>query len=79
MFKEICLVASGDSRLSANRVCWPAQAALEATEEAVLNSLFAATTTRGFEGHVAEALPLDRVLEILRRRGALTSTSEGRA
>jgi hypothetical protein len=26
---QVCLVASGDSRLPANRVCWPAQAALE--------------------------------------------------
>jgi D-aminopeptidase len=46
-------------------------AVVEATEEAVLNSLFAATTTRGFRGHVAEALPVDRVLEILRSHGAL--------
>jgi D-aminopeptidase len=46
-------------------------AVVEATEEAVLNSLFAATTTRGFGGHLAEALPVDRVLEILRRHGAL--------
>jgi len=30
MPRQICLVASGDSRLSANRVCWPAQEALEA-------------------------------------------------
>ena len=30
MAREICLVASGDSRLTANRVCWPAQEALEA-------------------------------------------------
>jgi len=29
--RDIVLVASGDSRLSANRVCWPAQAELEAT------------------------------------------------
>jgi L-fucose isomerase-like protein len=29
MPRQISLVASGDSRLSANRVCWPAQAALE--------------------------------------------------
>jgi L-fucose isomerase-like protein len=29
--REIILVASGDSRLPANRVCWPAQAALEET------------------------------------------------
>jgi L-fucose isomerase-like protein len=31
MKQDICLVASGDSRLSANRVCWPAQQRLEAT------------------------------------------------
>jgi len=46
-------------------------AAVEGTEEAVVNSLFAATTTRGFGGHLAEALPVDRVLEILRSHGAL--------
>ncbi len=49
-------------------------ATVEATEEAVVNSLFAATTTRGFAGHVAEALPVDRVLEILRRHNALTES-----
>jgi L-fucose isomerase-like protein len=31
MSAPVLLVASGDSRLPANRVCWPAQAALEAT------------------------------------------------
>jgi L-fucose isomerase-like protein len=31
MPQDIVLVASGDSRLSANRVCWPAQQELEAT------------------------------------------------
>jgi D-aminopeptidase len=36
-------------------------AAIEATEEAVLNSLFMATTTRGFRGHVRHAVPLDYV------------------
>ncbi len=41
-------------------------AAVEATEEAVYNSLFAATTVRGRDGNVAEALPLSRVLEICR-------------
>jgi D-aminopeptidase len=46
------------------------QAAIEATEEAIYNSLFAARTTVGFRGTV-EALPLDRVEEILRRYGAL--------
>ena len=48
-------------------------AVVESTEEAVLNSLFAATTTRGFAGHVVEALPVDRVLEILRSHNALAT------
>ena len=46
-------------------------AVVEATEEAVLDSLFTATTTTGFQGHVVEALPVERVLELLRQRGAL--------
>jgi D-aminopeptidase len=37
------------------------QAAIEATEEAILNSLFTAVTTRGFRGHVRHAVPLDYV------------------
>lgn len=45
-------------------------AVIEATEEAIYNSLFRATTTTG-RGHTVEALPLDRTLEILRRHGAL--------
>jgi D-aminopeptidase len=45
-------------------------AVIEATEEAVYNSLFRATTTTG-KGHTVEALPIDRTLEILRRHGAL--------
>jgi D-aminopeptidase len=43
-------------------------AVIEATEEAVYNSLFRATTTTG-KGHTVEALPLDRTLEILRKHG----------
>lgn len=45
-------------------------AVIEATEEAIYNSLFRATTTKG-RGHTVEALPLDRTLEILRKHGAL--------
>jgi D-aminopeptidase len=37
------------------------RAAIEATEEAILNSLFMATTTTGFRGHVRHAVPLDYV------------------
>jgi D-aminopeptidase len=43
-------------------------AAIEATEEAVLNSLFMATTTWGFRGHVRHAVPLDYVRACLRDR-----------
>ena len=45
-------------------------AVIEATEEAIYNSLFRATTTTG-RGHTVEALPIDRTLEILRKHGAL--------
>ena len=42
------------------------EAALEATEEAVYNSLFQATTVRSANG-TAEAIPLDRVRELLKK------------
>jgi D-aminopeptidase len=47
-------------------------AVVEATEEAVIDSLFAATTTQGRGGTVVEALPLERTLDILRRHEALS-------
>ena len=43
-------------------------AAIEATEEAVYNSLFRAATTTG-RGHTVEALPIDRVMAILKKHG----------
>jgi D-aminopeptidase len=45
-------------------------AVIEATEEAIYNSLFRATTTTG-RGHTVEALPIDRTTEILRKYGAI--------
>src|SRR5262249_3063259 len=45
-------------------------AVIEATEEAIYNSLFRATTVTG-RGHTVEALPLDSTIEILRRHGAI--------
>jgi D-aminopeptidase len=42
------------------------QAAVEATEEAIYNSLFMATTTTA-NGHTVQALPLDRVRDILKK------------
>lgn len=47
------------------------EAAVEATEEAALNSLFRATTVTGYRGRTTRALPVDRVLDILRRHGLL--------
>lgn len=44
------------------------QAVVEATEEAVYNSLFMATTTTG-NGRTIEALPLDKVRAILQKSG----------
>jgi len=40
------------------------EAAVEATEEAIYNSLFEATTTTA-NGHTVQAIPLDRVREVL--------------
>lgn len=45
-------------------------ATIEATEEAIYNSLFQAVTTTA-NGHTVEALPIERTLEILRRHGAV--------
>lgn len=42
-------------------------AVIEATEEAILNSLFKAHTETGVEGHSVPALPLDEVKKILKK------------
>jgi D-aminopeptidase len=42
------------------------EAAVEATEEAVINSLFAATSVDGMQGHV-DALPVKEVIRLYRR------------
>lgn len=47
------------------------QAAIEATEEAIYNSLFMATTMTGRNGNSVEALPVDRTVEILKRYNAI--------
>jgi D-aminopeptidase len=45
-------------------------ATIEATEEAIYNSLLRAVTMTG-SGHTVEALPIDRTLEILRKHDAM--------
>jgi D-aminopeptidase len=46
-------------------------AAVEATEEAVLNAIWAAPDVEGREGRVELGIPHDEVLALLRERGAL--------
>ena len=46
-------------------------AAIEATEEAIINSLFAAETVVGREKRTVEALPVDEVLKIMRKYNAI--------
>ena len=45
-------------------------AVIEATEEAIYNALFRATTMAG-RGHRVEALPIDRTIEILRKHAVI--------
>jgi D-aminopeptidase len=47
------------------------RAAEEATEEAILNALAMATTTVGRDGNTAYALPLDRLVSIVRAHGGM--------
>ncbi len=44
---------------------------MDATEEAVLNALWAAPDVEGRKGRVKRGLPHDEVLELLQRHGAL--------
>lgn len=46
-------------------------AVIEATEEAIINSLFAAETISGKEGHTIKALPKEEVIKILKKHQAI--------
>ena len=66
-------------------VTWPAltkrhldplfKAAVEATEEAIVNTLVAARTMRGRNGNVLHALPHERLRDVLRRYRRLEETT----
>ncbi|WP_437804327.1 P1 family peptidase [Sorangium sp. So ce693] len=53
------------------------QAVIEATEEAIYNSLFTAETTTG-SGRTVDAIPLDRVREVLSRHGVQRPSGRSR-
>ena len=48
----------------------------EATEEAIYNSLFRATTTRGYGGHICKAVPIDKVLAIMKKYNSIKTDQE---
>ena len=63
-------LATGSERSFPDRELDPLfQAAVDATEEAVLCSLWAAVDTTGREGRLVRALPREKVLELYRGRG----------
>jgi D-aminopeptidase len=47
------------------------EAVVQATEEAIVNAMFAAETMTGINGHKVEALPLDRVHDLLQKYNRL--------
>jgi L-aminopeptidase/D-esterase-like protein len=48
------------------------EAVVQATEEAIVNAMFAAETMTGINGNKVEALPLDRVHDLLKKYNRLT-------
>ncbi len=46
-------------------------ATIEATEEAILNSLFAAETMKGRDGNIVEGIPTEKVLDIMKKYDGL--------
>ena len=64
-------VANPAAYLSNDNISPLFMAAIEATEEAIINSLFAGVTMTGKQGRQVEALPLDKVLPILKKHHAI--------
>ena len=61
--------APGPSRLSEDELSPLFEAAAEATEEAIDDSVLQATTIHGRDGHVGEAIPIDALREVMKRYG----------
>lgn len=53
-------------------------AVIEATEEAIINSMWAANSLSGKNNRIAEALPHEQVLDIMRRYGVLPTDDKRR-
>ncbi len=48
-------------------------ATIEATEEAILNSLFAAKTIKGRDNHQIKSIPIDTIIEIVKKHNGIES------
>ena len=75
---EVRIKISGDNRAPRDVKLLPNDAmsplflaTIEATEEAIYNSLFRATTVTGRENRTVEALPIDKTITILRKYGKI--------
>ena len=60
---------AGEAGVSDDRLPLLFQAAVEATEEAIYNSLLKATDSIGYRGHSMRALPLDTLQQLLKKYG----------
>lgn len=71
--KENLIPYSSDSMFNENKVLRNEAitplflATIEATEESILNSLFAAETMIGRDGHKIESIPIDEIIDILKK------------
>ena len=52
------------------------EAVIEATEEAVINSLFAAKTMTGRNNLTIQSLPVDKVIKILNQHNLINSENK---
>ncbi|NNE98793.1 MAG: S58 family peptidase, partial [Pyrinomonadaceae bacterium] len=74
--KEVRITASSsgprEKKLLPNNSMSPLfLATIEATEKAIYNSLFRATTVKGQMGRTVEALPIERTIEIFKKYGRI--------
>jgi len=71
--KELRIPHSTESKYKNNKVLRNDEmspifmAAIEATEEAILNSLFMANTVTGYDNHTVQSIPKEKILKILHK------------
>jgi len=76
-FSTAYRIPHGESKITlpqllSNNVMTPLfQGVIEASEESVLNSMFMATTVKGRNGHIANALPKREVIDILNKNNSV--------